>query len=200
MLALAAASAALPFALYDDGAGTKRIYLGTDTRAVGMLLGAVAALTWHRRRSTGAGSPAATLRAWVGLTLVLGFLLTVGDILLESLAGPALLALAAMQVVPYLVDRPTSIIPRLFDTRALVWLGQRSYAGYLWHYLFATWLNPLSPGVSRPAGVGASLAAAWDSWRWVEAPALRYAQRFRPEAPVNGSEDVPAPRRTALAA
>jgi hypothetical protein len=53
VLTLALASAALPFFLYDGGAGKNRIYFGTDTRAVGLLLGAAAALIWHRRRSRG---------------------------------------------------------------------------------------------------------------------------------------------------
>jgi peptidoglycan/LPS O-acetylase OafA/YrhL len=51
---------------------------------------------------------------------------------------------------------------------------------YLWHYLFATWLNPLSSWISIPVGVTASLAVAWLSWRFVEAPSLQYAKRFRP--------------------
>jgi peptidoglycan/LPS O-acetylase OafA/YrhL len=180
VLALAAISAALPFLYYDGGAGTNRIYFGTDTRAVGMLLGAVAALAWHRRRSRGTGSPAATTRAWLGMGTVLLFLLTVGNIPLKSLAGPAIMAVAAMQVVPYLVDRPGSLLGRFYARRGLVWLGQRSYGVYLWHYLWATWLNPLSPWVSIPVGVAASLLCAVLSWRLVEAPALQYAKRFRP--------------------
>ena len=183
VLVLAGVSASLPFLYYDGGAGTDRIYFGTDTRAVGMLLGAVAALAWHHRRSQGRAAHAPTARAWIGCALLIGFLLTVGNIPLKSLAGPALMALAAMQVVPYLVEQPASALARFFDTRVLVWLGARSYAIYLWHYLFATWLHPLSPWVSIPVGVSASLAVAWLSWRFVEAPALQYAKRFRPRAP-----------------
>ena len=37
---------------------------------------------------------------------------------------------------------------RFYGHTVLVWLGQRSYAVYLWHYLFATWLNLLSPWIS----------------------------------------------------
>ena len=198
--ALAAASAALPHFLYDGGEGTHRIYFGTDTRAVGMLLGALAAFAWHRRRSTGRASWAPTPRAWAGLGLVVLFLFTVGNIPLKSLAGPAIMGLAAMQVVPYLVDRPASAMARFFDAKVLVWLGQRSYAVYLWHYLFATWLNPLSPWVSIPVGVTASLAAAWLSWRFVEAPALRYAKRFRPSAPAEPYPVAAEQRRERLAA
>jgi peptidoglycan/LPS O-acetylase OafA/YrhL len=199
VLALAAVSAALPLLYWDGGEGTNRIYFGTDTRAVGMLMGAVAALAWHHRRSRGTGSPAATARAWLGMGTVLLFLLTVGNIPLKSLAGPAIMAVAAMQVVPYLVDRPASLLGRFYAQRGLVWLGQRSYAIYLWHYLWATWLNPLSPWISIPVGVAASLLCAVLSWRFVEAPALRYARRFRPGAPVD-PYPVEAPQRERLAA
>ena len=196
VLALAAVSAALPFAYYDGGAGADRIYFGTDTRAVGMLLGAVAALAWHRRRSTGGASWHPTARAWTGAAAVVLVLLTVNNGQLKSLVGPALIALAAMQVVPYVVDRPASRLARLLDGPVLVWLGQRSYAVYLWHYLFATWLNPLSSWVSIPVGVAASLGAAWLSWRYVEGPALAYAKRFRPAPPIS----VDRPRELAVAA
>jgi peptidoglycan/LPS O-acetylase OafA/YrhL len=195
VLALAAVSATLPFVYYDGGAGTDRIYFGTDTRAVGMLLGAVAALTWHHRRSQGRAPYAPAARAWTGAALLLGFLLTVGNIPLKSLAGPALMAVAAMQVVPYLVEHPASPMARFFDTQVLVWLGSRSYAIYLWHYLFATWLHPLSPWVSIPVGVTASLVVAWLSWRYVEAPALQYAKRFRPTSPEPAAAAVRPPSR-----
>ena len=184
VLLLAAVSAVLPLLYWDGGEGANRIYFGTDTRAVAMLLGAAAALAWHRRQTHGGSSWRPTERAWLGLAAVLIFLMTVGNIPLKSLAGPAAMALAASQVVPYLVDRPDSVMARALDTRVLVWLGQRSYAVYLWHYLLATWLNPLSSWVSIPVGVGASLALAWLSWRFVEAPALQYAKRFRPRVPV----------------
>ena len=192
VLALAAISATLPFVYWDGGAGNDRIYFGTDTRAVGMLMGAVAALAWHRRRSRGTGSPAAPLRAWLGMATVIGFLFTVGNVPLKFLAGPAIMAVAAMQVVPYLVDRPDSVLGRFYARPVLVWLGQRSYAVYLWHYLLATWLNPLSPWVSIPVGIGASLLLAHLSWRLVEAPALRYAKRFRPAPAPAAVEPYPS--------
>jgi peptidoglycan/LPS O-acetylase OafA/YrhL len=192
VLGLSLISAVLPFVYWDGGAGTDRIYFGTDTRAVGMLLGAVAALTWHTRRARGGGpAPWALTRALLGLGLLLGFLLTVGNVPAKSLVGPALMALAAMQVVPFLVDHPSSRLTRCFDARVLVWLGQRSYAVYLWHYLFATWLHPLASWVCIPMGVLASLLAAELSWRAVEGPALRYARRFRPAA-VGATPPAPA--------
>ena len=197
VLALACVSAALPFVYWDGGAGDDRIYFGTDTRAVGMLLGAAAALLWHRRKATGRG-PArwSGARAWAGVALLVGFLFTVGNEPAKFLVGPALMGLAAMQIVPHLVDVPGGRLARLLDGRVLEWLGQRSYAVYLWHYLFATWLHPLPPAVHLGVGIPASLLAAHLSWVLVESRALRYARRFRPapEAPVRPVLPEAAPR------
>jgi peptidoglycan/LPS O-acetylase OafA/YrhL len=184
VLGLAAVSAALPFLYWDGGAGNDRIYFGTDTRAVGMLLGATAALLWHRRRALG-GGPArwSAGRACAGLALLGLFLFTVGNIPVKFLLGPALMGLAAMQVIPHLVDVPTGRLARVFDSRVLVWLGQRSYAVYLWHYLFATWLHPLPDYIYIPVGIALSLVVAQLSWVLVESRVLRWGKRFRPAPP-----------------
>ena len=187
VLGLAAVSAVLPYVYWDGGAGNDRNYFGTDVRAVGMLLGAFAALVWHRRTALGGRSWAPGVRAYLGLATVFAFLLTVGNVPLKFLSGPAIMAVAAMQVVPYLVDAPSSAMARFFAHPVLVWMGQRSYAVYLWHYLWATWLHPLPLAVHFTVGVAASFACAWLSWRYVEGPALRYARRFRP-APAPASE------------
>jgi peptidoglycan/LPS O-acetylase OafA/YrhL len=85
VLGLAGVSALLPWLYWDGGAGNDRIYFGTDTRAVGMLLGATAALVWHRRRSLLAAgervrpAPWPIARAWAGAALLGAFLLTVAN-------------------------------------------------------------------------------------------------------------------------
>jgi peptidoglycan/LPS O-acetylase OafA/YrhL len=63
----------------------------------------------------------------------------------------------------------------------LVYVGQRSYALYLWHYAFATWFNNLDV-LGYALTVGASFAAAEVSWRLVESPALALKARLEPRA------------------
>lgn len=188
VLLLALASAALPFVLYDGGAGKDRIYFGTDTRAVGLLLGAAAALIWRRRRCVGAAARLAGGRAWAGLLVVGGVAGYLANLPAKFLVAPALLALAVAQVVPYLLDQPASLLGRAMSLRWLTWVGRRSYALYLWHYLWATWTHPLPLGVGLPLGVLGALACAVLSWRYVEAPALRYAARFKAPRPVRPAE------------
>jgi peptidoglycan/LPS O-acetylase OafA/YrhL len=182
VLALAGVSAALPWLLFDGGNGTNRTYFGTDTRAVGLLLGAAAALIWHRRRTLGRATRLAASRAWLGLAVVAAIALTMDNMPAKFVVAPTLLGLSVAQVVPYLVDSPGSTMARLLRPRWLVWVGRRSYALYLWHYLWATWTHPLPLPVGFPLGVLGALACTVLSWRLVEAPCLRYAARFRPAA------------------
>jgi peptidoglycan/LPS O-acetylase OafA/YrhL len=184
VLALAAVSAALPWFLYDAGHGQNRIYFGTDTRAVGLLLGAASALIWHRRRSRGLGTRLPTGRAYAGLLVVAAVAVSMANVPAKFLVAPALLGLAVAQVVPYLVDHPTSLLSRAMSPRWLVWVGKRSYGLYLWHYLWATWTHPLPLAYGMPLGIAGTLACTLLSWRYVESPCLRYAMRFRPASSV----------------
>ena len=188
VLTLAAGSAVLPFFLYDGGAGKNRIYFGTDTRAVGLLLGAAAALIWHRRRARGVATKLPAVRAWAGVAFVAAVASYLANLPVKFLVAPALLGLAVAQIVPYLVDHPTSLLARALQPRWLVWIGKRSYGLYLWHYLWATWTHPLPLYYGMPLGVAGALACTAISWRYVETPCLRLAMRFRPASSVRRQE------------
>ena len=178
-LALAAVSALLPWLYWQGADSSNRLYFGTDTRAVGLLAGAVAALVWHRRRTREHLAPWAAPRAWAGLAVVAVVAATLGNAPIKFLLAPTLLGLAVAQVVPHLIDHPRGRLGRLLTPRWLIWAGQRSYALYLWHYLWATWTHPLPAYVGVPVGVLGAVACTQVSWLLVEAPALRWARRFR---------------------
>jgi peptidoglycan/LPS O-acetylase OafA/YrhL len=173
-----AISALLPWLYWHGGAGTNRIYFGTDTRAVGPLAGAFAALVWHERHSLGRLTRYAALRAWAALLFVLAIAGYLGNQPSKFLVMPALLAVAVAQLVPYLAES-RGWMSRAFGTRWLVWVGKRSYALYLWQYAWATWTHSLGLWPGIPLGIAGTLVCTELSWLLVESPALRYAQRFR---------------------
>jgi peptidoglycan/LPS O-acetylase OafA/YrhL len=80
---------------------------------------------------------------------------------------------------------------RLFRLRPVLWVGERSYAIYLWHYPLIVFALERGYGKS---GVLAAWAltgvAAALSWRFVEQPCLRLKRRFEPVMPKHA-----APRR-----
>jgi peptidoglycan/LPS O-acetylase OafA/YrhL len=85
---------------------------------------------------------------------------------------------------------------RPLETRWLVWVGQRSYGLYLWHYPVA-YLSERVPApwlVTSSIGLVVSFGLAALSWRFVETPFLRLkdrgTQRLDPQH---------APRRVATA-
>jgi peptidoglycan/LPS O-acetylase OafA/YrhL len=163
---------------WHGGAGANRIYFGTDTRAVGPLTGAFAALLWHERHALGRVSRYGTLRASAGLVVVLAIAGYVGNQPSKFVVMPALLALAVAQLVPYLAESRGQL-SRAFRVRALVWIGKRSYALYLWQYVWATWTHPLGLWPGIPLGVAGTLICTQLSWVLVETPVLRYSARFR---------------------
>lgn len=96
--------------------------------------------------------------------------------------------LCAVIHVGWLVLRPKSVAARFLSLRTLVYVGQLSYALYLWHQvLFRLYVEHLSVQPHRSLAerwtVALSIAAitvvvAMLSRRFVERPALRLKKRF----------------------
>ena len=188
---LIAASACLPFLYWNGGAGHDRIYFGTDTRAVGLLAGAFAALVWHERHAAGRTTRFGGIRAWVGLALVAYVVWTSATSSWRFLLFPAFLALAVSQVLPALADN-RGRLSRLLSNSWLRWAGRRSYGLYLWHYVWATWTHPLGlwPGV--PLGIAGALVCTQISWVLIESPALRFGKRFAMAPPPHAARQLRA--------
>lgn len=178
--------------------GSSWVDMGTDTRGAAFLAGGLASLAWQRRHAllavlSGRGRP-------VVMALALGAIAWSSVVLKQSssqmqfVSAWVAVSLASPVLVLGLLGRGTGI--RSFLSRpALVYLGQRSYALYLWHYVWLTWLRSL--GLAGVVGaLLASVVCAEVSWRLVEARALALKTRFSSiPAPDRGreAESAPAP-------
>lgn len=184
----AAGSALLMAALYEPGLDPSRVYYGTDTRASGLLLGALVALFWRPVPA----DPAA-LRRRVVLLDVAGLVGLAGVVVaflrLEETdpflyrGGFVVVSLCSLLAVAAVVH-PGSVLGgrAALGTSVLTWIGIRSYGLYLWHWPIYIVTRP---GIDVPWGVYPTLAlrlaltvvAAEVSYRYVEVPVRRGALR-----------------------
>lgn len=162
------------------GADPSRAYLGTDTHAMGLLLGsalACAARPWAARGPL-PGVDALAGAAAIGLAaMMLGLhgasaLLYQGGFLLASWLT-VLLILAGLQ--------PATVVQRVLESGFMRWAGTRSFALYLWHWPVVVWLRPSSQEPLELLGVtlarlAATAVAAELSFRLVEEPLRRPAR------------------------
>jgi peptidoglycan/LPS O-acetylase OafA/YrhL/lysophospholipase L1-like esterase len=179
VLAGAFASLALMWILFDSG-NSSRVYYGTDTHAVGLLIGVALALVWSplqlRRAKSG---------RWCGPILDAVGVIALGYIVLSFLqvhdydlalfhGGYLWLALASAAVLA-VIAHPAARLGGLLARPPMIWLGLRSYSFYLWHWPVLALTRPgldvsLPRGVLIPLQLLVVLALADISYRFVELP------------------------------
>jgi peptidoglycan/LPS O-acetylase OafA/YrhL/lysophospholipase L1-like esterase len=179
VLAGAFASLALMWILFDP-TDSARAYYGTDTHAVGLLVGVALALLWSplqlRRAKSGRWcGPALDAIGIVALGYVVLSFLDVHDYDLALFHGGYLwLALATAAVIA-VIAHPAARLGGLLARPPLIWLGLRSYSFYLWHWPVLALTRPgldvsLPRGILIPLQLLVVLALADLSYRFVELP------------------------------
>ncbi|MGK2948804.1 MAG: acyltransferase family protein [Acidimicrobiales bacterium] len=177
---LALASTATMWLLYTPGGPTDRVYMGSDTRAAGILVGAALAAATSRRRTNGREGFTAprVLLEVVGLASVaaLAIAWTVVDGRTPGLyrGGFLLCGLAAAAVIAAAAHPRPGVVARAFSVLPLRWLGAVSYGLYLWHWPTYVVLDGARTGLDGPSllavRLGASAALAVVSYHLVEQP------------------------------
>ncbi|MCF8564248.1 acyltransferase family protein [Alicyclobacillus tolerans] len=179
----AALSAVWMAALYQPGSDPSRVYYGTDTRAFSLLIGAALAMVWPSGRLSAQMSQRArkTLDGLGTAGVIVIFLMFWQTNQYETFLyrGGFLLLAFTTAVVMAALAHPASRLSRIFSWKPLRWIGVRSYAIYLWHYPVIVLTTPIDNSgfslVRSVLQIGASVALAAWSWRFVEDPIRRGA-------------------------
>lgn len=153
--------------------GSPSAYFGTHVRAWEFAAGALVALVLAGRRLP---RPWSLVLAWLGVAMIAAAVVVYDT----GTPFPGLAALlpvvGAMLVIGAHSDGSWSL-GAVGRRTGLVWLGEISYAAYLWHWPVIVLLSHAAPAVLDGVGVlaviAATVALAWASTRFLEDPIRR---------------------------
>lgn len=142
-LAIALASGVALFAysirIDTQESAISHVYFGTDTHSIGLFLGSALAVSWQPQNL----SKEITKRAqdfvdFIGVIGLLGLLSTFlfineSDPTLYRIAFPLSALFGCATLIS--VVHPASRFAPILSTRPLIWIGERSYGIYLWHWI-----------------------------------------------------------------
>lgn len=178
-LGVAALSAGAHALIVSGAADATRAYVGTDTHAFGLMIGAALAFAFpHVMSGDLAAVPDAHARAWraagwLALLSLIALAVCVPDSRFMYPWGMVAASLLSAVVVRALLPDVSGRLSGLLNSRPLVWLGERSYGVYLWHWplwvcaFYALHWDALP---AAAAVVAASVLCADLSYRYVESP------------------------------
>ena len=178
MLALAVSNG------FPELADPSRAYFGTDSHAMGLLVGAALSTAWRPGRLRADVAPGAR-RVILGLGLVslatvIGFFVAVGEYTPWMYRGGFLCLAAVVAVLIATATHPAVRLGTWLGTQPWRYLGQRSYGLYLWHWpIFMVTRPELDIPLSGLALLALRLALtvgiAELSFRYLEMPIRRGA-------------------------
>ena len=161
-LILAVVSTGWMWYLY-DGIDRNRVYLGTDTHAMGLLAGAALACFWSPGGDKNTFSMAARhgLRIVASLSLVLlaYMMLAMNDAHPFMYRGSFLLVpILTCAIIYCTLNDPRFLLSSLLRTPLIQWIGTRSYSLYLVHWCVFSWMRLRDPNdLANPAHLAVAL-------------------------------------------
>jgi len=184
---LAVASMCARELLWRHGASFGRVYFGFDTRCSSLLLGcALGAVLANGgfsqlvRRTTGLRAGALVAGAFLAWSVFRNVPRLAGA---SPQAAFGVAAIASGVILLWVVAERGAGRAAWLDHRTFVYIGQRSYGIYLWHFALIDLVHARWPQSGAPGAVAAvvvALIAADLSFRHVEQPALALRRRLAP--------------------
>jgi peptidoglycan/LPS O-acetylase OafA/YrhL len=171
------------YLLNADAIDQHRIYLGTDTHAMGLLIGAALACFWnpYQPREPGRWARLGWRSAALAALVLLGAMAITMNTSHPWLYRGAFLLVSVLTciVIFTVMADPAFIVSAILRTRPVQWIGSRSYSLYLVHWLVFVWMRLLDHGNFADwrvlvSGLAVVMIASELMYRCVEMPAKAF--------------------------
>ncbi len=140
VIALLSAAVLLYISIHaDSNSKVSHIYFGTDTHSIGLFLGSALAVNWiPRNLRENISINAKRFFTFFGIASILliflmFFKIDANQNLSYEIAIPAMSVTGALAI--FALIHPASYLKPVLNSQIMIWLGERSYGIYIWHWV-----------------------------------------------------------------